>query len=203
MRGVPSCAAPVSPIRTPSKLTMSRSLIPGSGLPSGPVMLAAKTGNVISAIRLRKTALPKSNSWLPGTKMSGLRALVSATMCAPWSTPDISEGDSVSPPWANNTCAALGAFGLDHGGEAGEAAAALAVRHQRLAHLVDVVGEDDGELGALRPGRPLRHGERGGEAKRDGAAAKCMAIRSGGCSSTHRTMPGYAANMRHGSHEPA
>ena len=107
MRGVPSCAAPVSPIRTPSKLTMSRSLIPGSGLPSGPVRLAAKTGNFASAMRLRKTALPKSNSWLPGTKMSGLSALVSATMCAPWSTPDISEGDSVSPPWANTTCPPL------------------------------------------------------------------------------------------------
>ena len=62
MRGVPSCAAPVSPIRTPSKVTMSRSLMPASGRPSGPVMLAANTGNFASAIRLRKTALPKSNS---------------------------------------------------------------------------------------------------------------------------------------------
>ena len=32
MRGVPSCAAPVRPMRTPSKLTMSRSLNPGERL---------------------------------------------------------------------------------------------------------------------------------------------------------------------------
>jgi hypothetical protein len=31
----------------------------------------------------RKVALPKSNSWLPGTKMSGGIRLVSVMMCAP------------------------------------------------------------------------------------------------------------------------
>ena len=40
-----------------------------------------------------------------------------------------------------------------------------------------------------------RHGERGGEAKRDGAAAKLIIeFQSGGCSSTHRRLPGYAAH---------
>ena len=51
-------------------------------------------------MRSRKTALPKSYSWLPGAKMSGRTMLVSVMMLAPWSKPDISEGDSVSPAWA-------------------------------------------------------------------------------------------------------
>jgi hypothetical protein len=66
---------------------------------------------------------------------------------------------------------ALRAFGLDHGGEAGEPAAAFPVRHRRLAHLVDVIGKDKGDLAAVRQGGALRKGQRGGEAKRDGTAA--------------------------------
>jgi len=67
---------------------------------------------------------------------------------------------------------ALGALGLDHRGKTGEAAAALAVGHQRFAHLIDVVGQDQGDLGALRPCQPGRHDDRGGKAKRDGTAAE-------------------------------
>src|SRR5436190_5499226 len=67
---------------------------------------------------------------------------------------------------------AFGALGLDHGGEAGEAAAALAVGHQRFAHLIDVVGQDEGDLGALRRRQPWWHDDRGGKAKRDGTAAE-------------------------------
>ena len=54
-------------------------------------------------MRSRKTALPKSYSWLPGVKMSGATMLVSVTMLAPWSRLDISEGESVSPAWAKIT----------------------------------------------------------------------------------------------------
>ena len=88
-------------------------------------------------MRSRKTALPKSYSWLPGVKMSGRTMLVSVTMLAPWSRLDISEGESVSPAWAKITLRAGGssprALGLDHGREPGEPAAALAVRHLHVA----------------------------------------------------------------------
>ena len=47
--------------------------------------------------------MPKSYSWLPGVKMSGRTMLVSVMMLAPWSMPDISEGEMVSPPWAKIT----------------------------------------------------------------------------------------------------
>ena len=48
-------------------------------------------------------SLPKSNSWLPGAKMSGRIMLVSVMMWAPRSSPDINDGDSVSPACANTT----------------------------------------------------------------------------------------------------
>ena len=62
VRGVSSSVAPVSPMRTPSSVTIARSLKPGSGLPSGPRRLAAKSGNFASAMRWKNIALPKSNS---------------------------------------------------------------------------------------------------------------------------------------------
>ena len=98
--------------------------------------------------------------------------LVSAMMCAPWSTPDISDGDSVSPPCANTTWPPLARSALTTAARRAKPPRRRAVRHQRLAHLIDVVGQDEGDLCAVRPGPPLRHDDRGGEAKRDGAAAK-------------------------------
>jgi hypothetical protein len=41
--------------------------------------------------------------------------------------------------------AAFGALGLDHGGEAGETAAALAVGHQLVRHEIDVVDQNEGD----------------------------------------------------------
>src|SRR5437773_5713709 len=96
---------------------------------------------------------------------------------------------------------AFGALGLDHRGEAGEAAAALAVRHQRFAHLIDVVGQDESDLGALRPRQPWRHDDRGGKAKRDGTAAegshvpKAWRFQTGRCSSTHHRRPAMLRKM--------
>jgi hypothetical protein len=85
-------------------------------------------------MRSRKTALPKSYSWLPGVKMSGATMLVSVTMPAPWSRLDISDGDSVSPAWAKITWPPP----------------ALAVGHQRVRHQVDVVDQDEGHLCRVR-----------------------------------------------------
>ena len=111
-------------------------------------------------MRSRNTALPKSYSWLPGVKMSGRTMLVRFTMLAPWSRLDISEGERVSPAWAKITLpperSSPRALGLHHGGEPGEAAAALAVRHLHVAHQIDVVDQDEGHL---RGGRRRRRGK--------------------------------------------
>src|SRR5215467_13485434 len=104
-------------------------------------------------MRLRKVAWPKSNSWLPGTKMSGAIRLVRVRMRSPRSRPDISDGDSVSPAWARITLPPFGALGLDHGGEAGETTAALPVRHHLIRHQIDVIDQDEGDACGLGAGR--------------------------------------------------
>jgi hypothetical protein len=63
------------------------------------------------------------------------------------------------------------ALRLHHGGKPRESAALFAVRHGGFAHLVDVVGQHEGELCALRPRKTRRHHRCGGEAKRNCAAA--------------------------------
>src|SRR5829696_3500560 len=55
--------------------------------------------------------------------------------------------------------AAFGALRLDDRGQAREAAARFAVRQHLFAHLVNVVDQQERDLGGLR----LRHGKRGGE----------------------------------------
>ena len=73
-------------------------------------------------------------------------------MRAPRSRPDISDGDSVSPPCAKITLAALGALGLDYGGEPREAAA-LPVGHHLIRHQIDVIDQDEGDACGLGAGR--------------------------------------------------
>ena len=108
-------------------------------------------------MRCRKIALPKSNSWLPGAKMSGGIMLVSVMMCCAAVDARHQRGrervaamreDHVPP------CARLGALGLDHGGKPGKAAALLAVGQQLLAHQVDVVDQDEGDAGVCAVAAP-------------------------------------------------
>src|SRR5215470_1751917 len=104
-------------------------------------------------MRWRKVALPKSNSWLPGAKMSGASRLVRVRTRAPRSRPDISDGDSVSPAWAKITLAPLAPLGLDYGGETREAAAALPVRHHLIRHQINVIDQDEGDACGLGAGQ--------------------------------------------------
>src|SRR5438552_922529 len=130
-------------------------------------------------MRWRKVALPKSNSWLPGTKMSGAIRLVRVRMRSPRSRPDISDGDSVSPAWATITLAPWARSALttadrptSAAGKIGvllvnlgtpEAADAPAVRRYLKEFLTDPrVIEDQGALwqlvlnGVILPIRPRR-----------------------------------------------
>ena len=168
--GVLSWAPPTTPIRTLPKLRMSRSLKPGSSRPSAPVMLAANSGNFASAIRFRNTALPKSNSWLPGTKMSGPHRVGQRPDVGALIDARHQRRRQRVAAVGEHHVAALGALGLDHRSEAGEAAAAPAVRHQRLADLVDVVGQHEADDRAVRPCPARRQHGCGGKAKGDGAA---------------------------------
>ena len=134
-----------------------------------------------SPMRWKNVALPKSNSWLPGTKMSGGIRLVSVMMWAPRSNPDISEGDKVSPAWANDDVAAFGALGLDDGGEPGKPAAALAVGCQVCAHLIDIVDQDERDRRPRRSGHGSRPPGEASEARQEGcdeAAAEWHAFES-------------------------
>ena len=70
---------------------------PGTGEPSASVRLTAPQGYLDCSTRCRNASVPKSNSWLPGTARSNGITLVSSTMLAPLSSPDISDGDSMSP----------------------------------------------------------------------------------------------------------
>ena len=61
--------------------------------------------------------------------------------------------------------AALGALGLYDGREPREAAAALAVRHHRVGHQVDVIDQHERNAGGLGAGRrgPQDYGKAEGE----------------------------------------
>ncbi|OIQ67640.1 hypothetical protein GALL_507800 [mine drainage metagenome] len=70
---------------------------PFRGEPSALVMLTVAQGYFDFATLSKKFAGPKSNSWLPGTAMSNGTRLVRSIVFCPLSSPDISEGDSISP----------------------------------------------------------------------------------------------------------
>src|SRR5262249_25176191 len=86
--------------------------------------------------------------------MSGAIRLVSVTMRAPRSRPDISDGESVSPAWAKITFPPLARLAFDHGGGARKTATARPVRHHLIRHQIDVIDQDEdaGGLSASRGG---------------------------------------------------
>jgi hypothetical protein len=116
--------APVSPIRMPSSVTMSRSLKPGER----PSVGLGHVGGEQRKLRLRhaleENRLAEIELVIARHENVRLDQLVSAMMCAPWSTPT-SAMATACRRHGRTPRARLGALGLDHGGEPREAAAAL------------------------------------------------------------------------------
>ena len=133
--------------------------------------------------------------------------LVSAMMCAPWSMPDISDGDSVSPACAKITWPPLARSAFTTAASRANPPRRWPSGISCVAHQVDVVDQDEGDAvrvcaAGLRGGRTARR-RRGQNVI--GAAADSdhgPAFRCGAASlSTHAmAAPGYRV-MRHVSHE--
>ena len=96
--GVSSVVRPKKATLMPCTSTILSGLVlAGRPLPS--TMLVASTSNLASAMRARKAASPRSNSWLPGAMASTPMRFRMSMTWAPLSKPDRSEGEIVSPAW--------------------------------------------------------------------------------------------------------
>jgi hypothetical protein len=87
-------------------------------------------------MRWKKTALPKSNSWLPRHEDVGRNHIGETDDVGAAIESRHQRGRQGIARMGEHDVAALGALGLHHRGQLGKAAAALAVGHDLRAHRV-------------------------------------------------------------------
>ena len=97
LTAVPSVVSPNMPTWNGPTSTRIDSCAPSMISPSLSMLLAPSIGKLASAMRSMATAGPKSYSWLPIAMAVRSSWLSSSIMCAPWSKPDISDGEMASP----------------------------------------------------------------------------------------------------------
>jgi hypothetical protein len=95
--GVSSSEIGISAIFSPAIFFHITRLSSGGCDPSGPVMVIEAQGYFDAFTFSKKFFGPKSNSWLPGTAMSNGTILVRSIVFCPLSSPESSEGESMSP----------------------------------------------------------------------------------------------------------